>query len=254
MASPFNMPDEFVQGFFKSGQTLLQAYTGAAANTADASVPAAKTPALALAQAQAHYWQQQMALYMGMIANARGQKPEPAVQPERGDRRFNAEAWNANPWYSLLKQTYLLNSRLMNDMIEAAGVGEKEKHKLRFYSRQFIDSMSPANFAATNPEAMKTAIETQGESMRTGFANFLEDLKRGRISITDENAFEVGRNVAVSKGTVVFENELFQLIQYAPLTDKVLRLRAAHGRQKRTRSIRAMLSAPVATQKSDSGR
>jgi polyhydroxyalkanoate synthase len=106
-------------------------------------------------------------------------------------------------------------------MVEAAGVGEKEKHRLRFYARQFIDSMSPANFAVTNPEAMKTAIETQGESVRTGFANLLEDLKRGRISITDENAFEVGKNVAVSKGSVVFENELFQLIQYAPLTEQV---------------------------------
>jgi polyhydroxyalkanoate synthase len=221
MASPFNIPDEFVRGFLKSGQTLLQAYTGAAANTADAPAPAAKTPALALAQAQAHYWQQQMALYVGMMANATGQQPEAVVQPERGDRRFNAEAWNTNPWYSLLKQTYLLNSRLLDDMIEAAGVAEKEKHKLRFYARQFIDSLSPANFAATNPEAMKAAVETKGESMRMGFANLLEDLKRGRISITDENAFEVGRNVAVSKGAVVFENELFQLIQYAPLTDKV---------------------------------
>ena len=106
-------------------------------------------------------------------------------------------------------------------MVEAAGRRREGKHKLRFYARQFIDSMSPANFAATNPEAMKTAVETQGESMRAGFANLLEDLKRGRISITDETAFEVGRNVAVSKGSVVFENELFQLIQYAPLTDKV---------------------------------
>ena len=195
MAAPFNMPDEFVRGFFKSGQTLLQAYTGAAGNTGEAPaapLSSAKLPALALAQAQAHYWQQQMALYMGMVASATGQKPTPAVEPERGDRRFNADAWRDNPWYSVLKQTYLLNSRLLNDMVEAAGVGEKEKHKLRFYARQFIDSMSPANFAATNPEAMKTAIETQGESMRTGFANLLEDLKRGRISITDENAFEVG--------------------------------------------------------------
>src|ERR1700692_382520 len=98
MASPFNIPDEFVQGFFKSAQPRLQPYTGAAAKTADAPAPAAKTPALALAQAQAHYWQQQMALYMGMMAIATGRQPEVVVQPERGDRRFNAEAWNTNPW------------------------------------------------------------------------------------------------------------------------------------------------------------
>jgi polyhydroxyalkanoate synthase len=218
MAALFNMPDEFIQGFFKSGQTLLQAYTGAAA---DAPTTAVKLPGLALAEAQAHYWQQQMALYMGMVTSFTGQAPEPIVLPERGDRRFSAEAWRDNPWYSLLKQTYLLNSRLLNDMVEAAEVQEKEKHRLRFYARQFIDSMSPANFAVTNPDAMKTALETQGESMRSGFANLLEDLKRGRISITDETAFEVGKNVAVSKGSVVFENELFQLIQYAPLTDEV---------------------------------
>ena len=138
-----------------------------------------------------------MALYMGMVASATGRQPAPHVEPERGDRRFNADAWRENPWYSLLKQTYLLNSRLLNDMVEAAGVDEKEKHKLRFFARQFVDAMSPANFAATNPEAIKPAIETQGESVRAGFANLLEDLKRGRISITDESAFEVGRNVAV---------------------------------------------------------
>src|SRR6266702_384399 len=221
MAAPFNMPYEFVQGFFKSGQTLLQAYTGAAGKIGEVPSTPTSMPALALAEAQAHYWQQQMALYLGMVTSAMGQKPTSAVEPERGDRRFSADAWRENPWYSMLKQTYLLNSRLLNDMVEAAGVGEKEKHRLRFYARQFIDSMSPANFAVTNPEAMKTAIETQGESVRTGFANLLEDLKRGRISITDENAFEVGKNVAVSKGSVVFENELFQLIQYAPLTEQV---------------------------------
>jgi polyhydroxyalkanoate synthase len=218
MTAPFNMPDEFVRGFFKSGQALLQAYTGVAG---DAPATPAKLPGLAIAQAQAHYWQQQMALYMGMVASFAGKPPEPTVLPERGDRRFNADAWRDNPWYSLLKQTYLLNARLINDMVEAAGLDEQEQHKLRFYARQFIDSMSPDNFAATNPEAMKTALETQGESVRVGFFNLLEDLKRGRISITDETAFEVGRNVAVSKGSVVFENELFQLIQYAPLTEEV---------------------------------
>src|ERR1700675_595828 len=117
MASPFNIPDEFVRGFFKSGQTLLQAYNGAAGETADALAAVAQKPALAVAQAQTHYWQQQMALCMGMMAIATGRQPEVVVQPERGDRRFNAEAWNTTPWYSLLKQTYLLNSRLVGDIV-----------------------------------------------------------------------------------------------------------------------------------------
>jgi polyhydroxyalkanoate synthase len=211
MASPFGMPDEFVQGFFKSGQTLLQGFASRPDITASP-----------LVKAQVHYWEQQMALWMGMLASAAsGKGPEPVVAAERGDRRFHAEDWRDNPWYSLLKQTYLLNARLLGDMVESADLDEKEKHKLRFFTRQFIDSMSPANFPATNPEALKLALETKGDSIRAGFANLLEDLRRERIAITDENAFEVGRNVAVSKGAVVFENELFQLIQYAPLTEQV---------------------------------
>lgn len=216
MASPFNMPDEFAQGFFKSGQSLVRAFVG---GRGDSVAGAAQASVLPLAQA--HYWQQQMALWMGILASAGGKGQEPVVAADRADRRFHGADWRDNPWYSLLKQTYLLNSRLLGDMVEAAELDEREKHKLRFYARQFIDSMSPANFAATNPDALKLALESKGESVRAGLANLLEDLRRGRISITDETAFEVGRNVATSKGAVVFENELFQLIQYAPLTGEV---------------------------------
>jgi len=223
MASAFNVPDEFVRGFITSGQSMVQALSGAGI-----SLPAAAAPdsaAVSLAKAQAHYWQQQMALWMGMLASAgaaaSGKAQEPMVTPDRGDRRFSAEGWRDNPWYSLLKQSYLLNARLLGDIVESAALDEKQKHKLRFFTRQFIDSMSPANFAATNPEALKAAVESRGESLRAGLGNLLDDLKKGRIAITDETAFEVGRNVAVSKGSVVFENELFQLVQYAPLTEKV---------------------------------
>ncbi len=218
MTSPFSMPDEFVQGFFKAGQSLVQSFIAA---RGDLSATAAHVPVTSLAQAQAHYWQQQMALWAGMMASANGKAQEPVVAPERGDRRFSAEEWRDNPWYSLLKQTYLLNSRLLADMVEATDLDPKAKHKLRFYARQFIDSMSPANYAATNPDVLKLALETRGESIRAGLANLLEDSRKGRISITDETAYDVGTNVAASKGAVVFENDLFQLIQYAPLTDTV---------------------------------
>jgi polyhydroxyalkanoate synthase subunit PhaC len=162
-----------------------------------------------------------MALWMGASAAAAGHAGEPVVAPERGDRRFSADEWRSNPWYSVLKQTYLLNARLLDDVVETSNLDAKAKHKARFFTRQLIDSLSPANFAATNPDAIKLALETQGESVKAGLSNLLDDLKRGRISITDESAFEVGRNVAVSKGSVVFENPLFQLIQYAPLTEQV---------------------------------
>ena len=206
MVSPFNLPDEYVNGFFSSGQSLMQALAG----TAGADQ----------AKAHAHYWQQQTSLWMGLLA-AGGQGAEPVAAPARGDRRFSAEEWRTNPWFRVIKETYLLNAQLLGDMVESAALGAKEKHKLRFYARQFIDAMSPANFPATNPQALKLAVESSGESLRVGMANLQRDMQRGRIAITDEAAFEVGRNVAVSKGAVVFENEVFQLIQYAPSSAKV---------------------------------
>ena len=218
MTSFPNMPDEFVEGFFKAGQSLMQAF-GAAPN--GAAAPTADKAASSLANLQARYFQDQMRLWMSAWTAATGQSKDPVVSTDRGDRRFHAEEWRSNAWYSMLKQAYLLNARFLDEIVEASDLDAKTRHKLRFFTRQFIDSMSPANFAATNPDAIKLAYESQGESVKAGLANLLEDMKRGRISITDETAFEVGRNVATSEGAVVFENALFQLIQYAPLTKEV---------------------------------
>lgn len=112
------------------------------------------------------------------------------------------------------------NSRLISDVVEAAELDDATRHKLRFYTRQFVDAMSPANFAATNPDVLKAALESKGESVKAGFENLLADMRKGGLTITDESAFEVGKNVAVSEGSVIFENDLFQLIQYAPLADR----------------------------------
>jgi len=220
VAAPMNMPDEVVQGLFSSAQSLglvLSGLRGGGALPAEGAGAHAAT----LPELQLHYWQQQSVLWMGTMARATGVAVEPVAAPGRGDRRFNAEAWRNNPWFSAIKQTYLLNSRLLDGMVDAAHLDPAAKHKAQFYAHQFIDSMSPANFAATNPEAIKLAFETNGESLRAGVGNLLEDLARRRISITDDTAFEIGRNVAVSSGSVVFENPLFQLIQYTPLTAKV---------------------------------
>jgi polyhydroxyalkanoate synthase subunit PhaC len=224
MNSPFNMPDEYAQGLVKAGHSLMQALMGGPAAAvapqslaASTSADAARQPVLA--QLQLGYLQQQMTLWSRMMAG--GLAGEPVVAPERGDRRFHATEWRDNPMYSLLKQSYLLNSRFLTDLVEAPDLDEATRDRLRFYMRQFVDSMSPANFAATNPDVLKLAIETKGESLKAGLANLQADLRKGGLTITDETAFEVGRNVAASAGAVVFENELFQLIQYAPLTDKV---------------------------------
>ena len=216
MSSPFNMPDEYVQGFFKAAQSLLRTSTPSPAPAGEVSTPSRAAP---LAELQVNHFQQQLALWARMMSGAGA--GEPLVAPERGDRRFNAAEWRENPAYSLLKQSYLLNSKLFTDVAEAADLDDAAKHKLRFYTRQFVDAMSPANFAATNPDVLKAAFESKGESVKAGFENLLADLRKGGITITDESAFEIGKTVAVSEGAVIFENELFQLIQYAPLTEQV---------------------------------
>jgi polyhydroxyalkanoate synthase subunit PhaC len=216
MNTPFPMPDEYVQGFLKAAQSLTQSLVTSPVSPNANAAPPNSAP---LAQIQLGYLQQQLQLWGRMLTS--GAAAEPVVAPDRGDRRFNAEAWRDNAGYSFLKQSYLLNSRLLSELVEAADLDAATKHRVRFYTRQFIDAMSPANYAATNPDVIKAAGDTQGQSLQAGMQNLLADLKKGGLTITDENAFEVGKNVAVSAGSVVFENELFQLIQYAPHTEKV---------------------------------
>ena len=139
----------------------------------------------------------------------------------RGDKRFKDEVWREMPYYDLLKQSYLLGSRQLHEFVDRAQVDDKTKLQLRFYARQFIDAMSPSNFPATNPEVIRKAIETRSVSLTDGMQNLIDDLQKGRITRVDESAFEVGRNLAITPGSVVFENELIQLIQYAPQTGEV---------------------------------
>jgi polyhydroxyalkanoate synthase subunit PhaC len=143
------------------------------------------------------------------------------VAQARGDKRFKDEVWQEMPYYDLLKQSYLLGSRQLHEFVDRAQVDDKTKLQLRFYARQFIDAMSPSNFPATNPEVIRKAIETRSTSLTDGMQNLIDDLQKGRITRVDESAFEVGRNLAITPGSVVFENELIQLIQYAPQTSEV---------------------------------
>ncbi|MFN3790604.1 class I poly(R)-hydroxyalkanoic acid synthase [Massilia sp.] len=141
--------------------------------------------------------------------------------PEIHDKRFSSSEWRENPLSSFSAASYLLNSEFMLALADAVEAGPRERQKIRFAVQQMVDAMSPANFFATNPEAQKKLIETKGESLTKGLANMLADLQKGRISQSDESAFEVGRNVGTTPGQVVFENELFQLIQYTPTTPSV---------------------------------
>lgn len=141
--------------------------------------------------------------------------------PAVSDRRFNSAAWQGNPMTAFNAAAYLLNAKFLNAMVETVDVTPQQKQKIRFGVQQIVDAMSPANFLATNPEAQQKLIETKGESLTRGLANMLGDMGKGHISLSDESAFEVGRNLAITEGTVVYENPLFQLIQYTPKTATV---------------------------------
>lgn len=137
------------------------------------------------------------------------------------DKRFSSESWAQNPVASFTAATYLLNARTMMALADAVQADEKTRARIAFGVEQWVAAMSPSNFLAFNAEAQKKALETQGQSLAKGISNLLHDMRQGHVSMTDESLFEVGRNVATTEGAVVFENELFQLIEYKPLTAKV---------------------------------
>ena len=141
--------------------------------------------------------------------------------PAAKDKRFASDAWAGNPVASFNAALYLLNARTLLGLAEAAETDAKTKARLRFAVEQWMAASAPSNFLALNAEAQKKALETQGESIARGLQNLLADIRQGHVSMTDESAFEVGRNVATTEGAVVFENELFQLIEYKPLTANV---------------------------------
>jgi polyhydroxyalkanoate synthase len=176
-------------------------------------------PAQPLAQLQGDYLKGVTELWNRSLQGMSGgdaAKPAPIA-----DRRFASSEWLANPAAAYTAQMYLLNARTLMQMAESVQGDEKTRARIRFAVQQFVDASSPSNFLAFNPDALKKALETKGESIASGMQHLVEDLQKGHVSQTDESVFEVGRNVATSEGSVVFENALFQLIEYKPLTAKV---------------------------------
>jgi polyhydroxyalkanoate synthase len=168
-------------------------------------------------------WQQQSLQQMaGMLPDLTTAFPGAAAAVDTSkDKRFSGEKWSSDPRFDITAKTYLAQANAMQSAITAMPVDERVKGQWGFMLRQVVDALSPANWLATNPEAIQTALDSGGQSLVEGTKLFMQDLAKGRISMTDETAFEVGRNVALTPGTVVFENELFQLIQYTPTTAKV---------------------------------
>ncbi|MDP3803572.1 alpha/beta hydrolase [Brevundimonas sp.] len=179
----------------------------------------------ALFEAQTRNWNDWTALWRTMGERALGQEAAPAAAPARGDRRFADPAWSDEPVYDYLKQAYLLAARQLQDFVASAPVDDATRAQVDFASRQMMNALAPTNFPHTNPQVARRTIESGGLNLMTGLSNLLEDIGKGQglVGRRAPNDFELGVNVAATPGAVVFRNDLMELIQYAPTTDKVYR-------------------------------
>jgi polyhydroxyalkanoate synthase len=179
-----------------------------------------------LVQAQFGYWQDYLTLWQNTTRRIMGLETSPVIESDPKDKRFKDAAWNQNEVFDFIKQSYLLSARYINDVVSKVdGLAPKTSQKIDFYSRQFVNALSPSNFLLTNPEVLRKTAESGGENLIRGLNNLLTDLERGRgnlrIKMTDSEAFKVGENIAISEGKVIFQNALIQLIQYSPTTETV---------------------------------
>ncbi|MGF6262371.1 polyhydroxyalkanoate synthase [Paraburkholderia youngii] len=178
------------------------------------NIPTAAIPPERLQKLQTDYSREAMELIQQATTSA-------IKAPELKDRRFSADAWSQAPAYAFTAAWYLLNARYLQQMVDALDTQPKTRERIRFAVQQWTAAASPSNFFALNPEAQKTLLDSKGESLRQGVMNLLGDMQRGKISQTDESRFAVGENLANTEGSVVFENDLLQLIQYKPRTATV---------------------------------
>jgi polyhydroxyalkanoate synthase len=170
---------------------------------------------------QNRYYRRQIELWATYAQPQPAAPVQPVIEPDPADRRFRAPEWRKQPYFEYLAQSYLLTGQWLREVVDNSKLEPHTKRKLEFFTRQFVDAMSPANFPWSNPEALQLAAETDGDSVARGLRNLAADLDKGMISMTDDSAFEVGRNLAVTPGAVVYENDFMQLIQYRPATAAV---------------------------------
>ncbi|HFQ5062573.1 TPA: class I poly(R)-hydroxyalkanoic acid synthase [Vibrio vulnificus] len=177
----------------------------------------------AILQLQTQWWEQQLQIWQNVALSGNTQS---VIEADKGDKRFSNEAWQSEAMYSFIKQSYLLFSKTYMDTIDAIeGLDEKTKERISFFSRQAINALSPSNFIATNPELLKLTIEKNGENLLAGMELLREDVESSadilKIRMTNNNAFRIGEDIATTAGDIVFQNDLFELIQYRPLTEQV---------------------------------
>jgi len=178
---------------------------------------------------QLSLYQNYLNLWANVADSMMGREVQPVATPERGDRRFKHQAWEEHFVFDYIKQSYLLTANIMLEHVaevaSAAELDEGTQAQVSFYTKQFLDALSPTNFPMTNPQVLEETIATNGENLINGLKNILADIERGngtlKISMTDKSAFEVGKNLAMTQGQVVFRNRMIELIQYQPTTKQV---------------------------------
>jgi poly[(R)-3-hydroxyalkanoate] polymerase subunit PhaC len=182
----------------------------------------------ALAAASVNFWIDSLRLWQSSWLKMMGHELAPVAQPAKGDARFKDQEWSDNFLFDYIKQSYLIAARHIQHAVAGVqGLPDESQKKIAFFTRQYVDALAPSNFAATNPQVLRETLASGGQNLLKGLNNLLADIEKGegqlRISMTDETAFQLGKNVATTPGKVVFQNALFQLIQYQPSTSKVYR-------------------------------
>ena len=175
-----------------------------------------------LLQSQMRFMEQQTALWQQASMAFMGEQFNPVIHETKGDNRFKHDEWNNNPAFNYMKQAYLLNSQMLENVVDALHFkDDKTAEQIKFYTRQYISSVSPTNYVLTNPEVCEEILKSNGESILKGMQNFMADLEQSpleafKITQTDPDAFTVGENLATTEGQVIYKNELIELIHYTP--------------------------------------
>ena len=218
---------DFVQKQTASLSAAMRDELGVAKAFMDLYARLAASPAL-LASVSMNLWMDQMRLWQSSWMKLFGMPSPPVAEPAKGDYRFKDEDWSKNFVFDYIKQSYLLAARNIQQAVgQVEGLPPESEKKVAFFTRQYVDALAPSNFLMTNPQVLRETLASGGQNLVRGLNNLLADLERGggelRISMTDEAAFQLGRNVATSPGKVIFQTELMQLIQYLPITSQVYR-------------------------------
>src|SRR3954469_18001640 len=218
---------EFARKQAESMSAALRDEMGIAKAFMDLYTHMASDPAL-MAKLGMNMWMDQTRLWQASWLKLLGMPVAPVAEAPKNDWRFKDEEWSKNFLFDYIKQSYLIAARNIQDAVaKVEGLPPDSQKKVAFFTRQYVDALAPSNFLLTNPQVLRETLASGGQNLVSGLNNLLADLEKGggelRISMTDEAAFRLGRNVATSPGKVIFQTELMQLIQYLPITSQVYR-------------------------------